>query len=70
LIYAVRKHEISVFVFQEAVLGERWGDGSTAKKELSFNVATWSQAGLRYFVIGDTSAVDIDNLAKLFKAAA
>ncbi len=70
LIYAVRKHEISVFVFQEAVLGERWGDGSTAKKELSFNVATWSQAGLRYFVIGDASAVDIDNLAKLFKAAA
>jgi anti-sigma factor RsiW len=30
---------------------------------------TWSQGGLRYFVIGDASAADIDTLAKLFKAA-
>jgi anti-sigma factor RsiW len=69
LIYAVRKHEISVFVFQEAALGRRWSDSFTAQKKLSFNVATWSQAGLRYFVIGDASAVDIDSLARLFKAA-
>jgi anti-sigma factor RsiW len=30
---------------------------------------TWSEGGLRYFVIGDASAADIDNLAKLFKVA-
>jgi hypothetical protein len=30
---------------------------------------TWNQGGLRYFVIGDASAADIDGLAKLFKAA-
>jgi hypothetical protein len=29
---------------------------------------TWSQGGLRYFVIGDASVTDIDGLAKLFKA--
>jgi anti-sigma factor RsiW len=69
LIYAVRKHEISVLVFQEVALGSRLTDGSTAKKELSFNVATWSQGGLHYFVIGDASAADINNLSNLFKTA-
>ena len=67
LIYAVRKHEISVFVFQEGGLRSRWDDHSLARKELSFNLATWSQGGLRYFVIGDASDADINNLAKLFK---
>jgi anti-sigma factor RsiW len=67
LIYTVRKHEISVLVFQEGALRGRWGDSSTARKELSFNVATWSQGGLRYFVIGDASAADINNLSNLFK---
>jgi len=37
---------------------------------VSFNMETWSQGGLRYFAIGDTSAADIDSLAKLFKADA
>ena len=68
LIYAVRKHEISVFVFQEGAFRGRWDESSSATKELSFNIATWSQGGLRYFVIGDASAADINNLAKLFKA--
>jgi anti-sigma factor RsiW len=67
LIYAVRKHEISVLIFQESALVERWGNNSAARKELSFNVATWRQGGLRYFVIGDASATDINNLAKLFE---
>jgi hypothetical protein len=38
-------------------------------KKLSLSMETWSQGGLRYFVIGDASAADIDGLGKLFKAA-
>ncbi len=68
LIYDVRKHHISVFVFQERSLRARLDDNSLAPKQLSFNMETWSQGGLRYFVIGDASAADIDSLAKLFKA--
>jgi anti-sigma factor RsiW len=68
LIYAVRKHEISVFIFQEGALRGRWDESSAVTKELSFNVATWRQGGLRYFVIGDAGTADINNLAKLFKA--
>ena len=67
LIYTMRKHEISVFVFQEGAPRARWDDSSGVKKELSFNMETWSQGGLRYFVIGDANAADIHNLAKLFK---
>ena len=69
LIYDVRKHHISVFVFQERALPARLEDGYLSPEKLSFNMETWAQGGLRYFVIGDTSAADIDNLAKLFKAA-
>src|SRR6266567_2324083 len=68
LIYDVRKHHISVFVFQERSLPARLSDSASLPGTLSFNMETWSQGGLRYFVIGDASAADIDSLAKLFKA--
>jgi anti-sigma factor RsiW len=69
LIYDVRKHHISVFMFQERSLPARLADSSLKPATLSFNMETWSQGGLRYFVIGDASAADIDSLARLFKAA-
>ncbi len=64
LIYQVRKHRISVFIFEDAPLR---GVPSKLTRELAFNEETWSQGGLRYFVIGDASAGDIENLANLFK---
>jgi anti-sigma factor RsiW len=72
LIYDVRKHHISVFVFQERSLSLPGGvnENSFAPKDVSFNVETWSQGGLRYFVIGDASAADIASLVILFKADA
>jgi anti-sigma factor RsiW len=69
LIYDVRKHHISVFVFAERSLPVRLEENAFSPKNLSFNMETWSQGGLRYFVIGDASPADVDNLAKLFKAA-
>ena len=69
LIYDVRKHHISVFVLQERSLPAGLGPSFLAPQKQPFNMETWSQGGLRYFVIGDASAADIDSLAKLFKAA-
>lgn len=69
LIYDVRKHHISVFIFQEWSLPARLTDSSLKPAKVSFNMETWSQGGLRYFVIGDASAADIDGLARLFKTA-
>jgi anti-sigma factor RsiW len=70
LVYEVRKHRISVLVFQEESLRARLEENAPTKKELSFNVETWSHGGLRYFVIGDASAIDVHNLAELLKSAA
>ena len=69
LIYDMRKHHISVFVFQERSLPAKLDENSLSPKQLPFNLETWSQGGLRYFVISDASAADIDSLTKLFKAA-
>jgi len=69
LIYDARKHHISVFIFQERSLPARLDRDPLSPKQLTFNMETWTQGGLRYFVVGDASAVDIENLAKLFKAA-
>jgi anti-sigma factor RsiW len=74
LIYDLRKHHISVFVFQERALPLKTSaspdESSLSAQNLPFNMETWSQGGLRYFVIGDASAADIDSLASLFKVAA
>ena len=69
LIYDVRKHHISVFVFQERSLPAGLTERSLKPAKLSFNMETWSRGGLRYFVIGDASTADIDSLARLFKTA-
>jgi len=68
LIYDIRKHHISVFIFPEGALRANLGVESVSRKSLPFNMETWSQAGLRYFVIGDASAPDLVNLAKLLRA--
>jgi anti-sigma factor RsiW len=68
LIYDLRKHHISVFIFPEGALRAHLDEKSVSPNRLPFNMETWSQGGLRYFVIGDVSAADIDSLAKLFKA--
>lgn len=78
LIYQVRKHEISVFIFQdrafEARTFEHGGEGTASAPSgpvsaLSFNVENWTQNGLRYFVLGDVGANDIEALSKLLRDA-
>ena len=69
LIYDVRKHHISVFIFQERALPIKLNETALSSTNAPFNMETWSQGGLRYMVIGDASAADIDGLAKLFHGA-
>jgi anti-sigma factor RsiW len=66
LIYQIRKHQISVFIFQDRA---DLGSGSSPQKELSFNLQSWTQDGLHYFVIGDASSIDIQALADMLKKA-
>jgi anti-sigma factor RsiW len=68
LIFRVRQHQISVFIFQDRSLAEA-GENQRAATALSFQVRSWSRNGLRYFVIGDAGAQDLDRLSELMKAA-
>jgi len=68
LIYELRKHRMSVFIFRDGSLRGKLDENSSLTKELPFSMEAWSQGGLRYFVIGDAGAADIDRLAKLFKS--
>ena len=69
LVYDVGKHHISVFVFPERSLPSALGENPASPKKQPFNMETWGQGDLRYFVIGDASTADIHSLAKLFRAA-
>jgi len=68
LIFRVRQHQISVFIFQDRAVGNLQTPDSV-QNALSFNTRSWSHNGLRYFVIGDASAQDLDKLSELMKAA-
>lgn len=68
LIYQLRKHEISVFIFPDQ--GEATAIApSSPHRAVSFNEENWTQDGLRYFVVGDVSADDIRALSKLLRDA-
>lgn len=69
LIYQVRQHKISAFIFQDRGVGQALGASMESQKESSFNIESWSQEGLRYFLIGDASGDDIRNLADMLKKA-
>lgn len=68
LIYQLRKHEISVFIFQDR--GEETATlPSGPLHAQSFNVENWTQNGLRYFVLGDVGTDDIHALSQLLRNA-
>lgn len=68
LIYQVRKHEVSVFIFQDR--GEETASlPSGSAHAVSFNEENWMQNGLRYFVVSDVSEADIQALSKLVRDA-
>lgn len=69
LIYRIRKHQISVFIFPEESLRKGVASGAPAERPASFQADGWTQDGLRYFVVGDVSAEDMRSLSNLLKSA-
>lgn len=70
LLFQYRKHRLSAFIFQDRA---KWKNVSTTGapvRHASFWVETWSAGGLRYFVMGDTSAANVEQLSDLIKGAA
>jgi len=69
LLFGIRKHQISAFIFQDRESIARLSKGPGTEQRLNFNLETFSNRGLRYVVIGDASAADTRALSALLRAA-
>ena len=69
LLFDLHKHQISVFILQDQPGLTPKSLGVATERQRGFNEETWGQAGLRYIVIGDTSAADVRALGDLLRAA-
>jgi len=69
LIFGIRKHQVSVFIFKDGENFARIGSGPKRSNDLSFDVKTWSDRGLRYIIVSDTNSADVDSLSDLLRAA-
>ena len=68
LIYRLRQHEISVFIFQDR--GQETAvSASSPVAVLSFTLESWTKNGLRFFVVGDVGGQDIERLSNLLRDA-
>lgn len=68
LFFHVRKHQLSVFIFKDEAGEFPFHAGSATS--LAFHMESWSEAGLRYFIVSDAPASDVHALGVLLKNAA
>jgi anti-sigma factor RsiW len=67
LLFAVRKHRISVFIFRDTPETATLGERDTPSQTMSFQVETWTEDGLRYFAVSDVNGEDVRQLCALLK---
>src|SRR5262245_41509041 len=65
LLYQMRQHKLSIFVFQ----AKPTGSAPAASHDLSFNVSSWTQGGLRYYMVTDANKDEAGKLAVMFQQA-
>jgi len=64
LVYQVRQHKISVFIFQTRDVSGKLPAGNQ-----TFVVNGWQQGGLQYYIVTDASREDADRLRALLEDA-
>jgi anti-sigma factor RsiW len=64
LVYQVRQHKISVFIFQA-----RDVHGQASGSNLAFTVNGWQQGGLQYYIVTDAAREDAAQLRSLLEDA-
>ena len=67
LIFAIRKHRISVFMLRDSATIAALGNDTTPVRRTGFNTQTWVEDGIRYFAISDVDPHDIRQLCDLLK---
>ena len=68
LIFRIRQHQISLFIFQEQSM-ENVFMNSEAQSSFTFNFISWAQRGLQYCLVGDVDVQDMKRLSQLLKSA-
>jgi anti-sigma factor RsiW len=66
VIVGVGRHKISLLIAQETVLQTAFPLSHGVVVRDSFNVETWANHGLRFFVIGDAEKTEVQKLAQAF----
>lgn len=64
LVYQIRQHKISVFIFQARNVQD-----DSSSTDQSFVVTGWEQGGLQYYVVTDAAREDADRLRALLQEA-
>jgi anti-sigma factor RsiW len=70
LLFSLRKHQLSVFIFKEAPREFPFHEGTVTSTRLALQLETWSEGGLRYFIVSDAPASDVHALSELLRKAA
>lgn len=67
LVFRIRKHQVSVFIFRERDIPQSFSSGVANAR--SFHLNTFESGGLRYFVLGDVAPEDLRALGDLLRNA-
>lgn len=70
LLFGIRKHQMSVFIFQDRVVWQRLRSVAAETQRSGFAIAAWRQGELCYVVVGDTGVDDVSALRHLLHDAA
>jgi len=65
VVYQIRQHKISVFVFQARDAAGNPG----SNRDQSFTVNAWRQGGLQYYLVTDANKEDAGKLVTMFQGA-
>ena len=67
LMFGLRQHRISLFIFQQRAVGSLHAADSTLPGS-SLNVHAWSSNGLEYLLVGDVGQDDLNRLQALLRS--
>jgi anti-sigma factor RsiW len=68
MIFRIRQHQISLFIFQQQSTGNA-PLNAESQSVFSFHFVSWTHNGLRYFLVGDVDIQDMNRLSQLLKDA-
>jgi anti-sigma factor RsiW len=69
LVFGVRQHRISVFMFRDHGDTAMLGDQQTPVRTKGFASQTWVEDGVRYFAVSDAEGQDVRRLCEMLKDA-